>query len=243
MRGLKKLFFTIITSLFLLGNAVGVSAQEILKVGISADYPPFEFLKNGKVVGYDVDFAHLLASELGKRLQVKEMNFDSLIPSLQYGKIDMAISSITYSEERAKNIDFSKPYFLTAASLLVYSKASDDFLNEIIAKKIGVQMGTVFALYLKDKNIKHITELARIPELVEELKLHRIDAIILDKKIAASIVKKYDGKFKLINLTDFSGGNSVVLPKNSPLTKNVDSAIMRLRENGKLEEIKEKWLS
>ena len=243
MQTIKILFFTLITNLFLMGYSNISKAQESIRIGLSADYPPFEFLENGKVVGYDVDFAQLLVEELGMDMKIKEMNFDSLIPGLQYGKIDMAISSITYSEERAKNIDFSKPYFLTRASLLVYTESSEDFVKDIANKKIGVQMGTVFALYLKEKQVKNIKALARIPELIEELSLHRIEAVMLDKKIATSIVQKYGDKFKTIDLVDFSGGNSVALPKNSLLTAKVNLAIEELRKKGKLKAIEIKWLS
>src|SRR4051812_47325674 len=81
--------------------------EKTLVMGFSADYPPFEFKKNGEVVGLDIDVAREVAQALGFSLVLQDMDFSALIPALQSGRIDFAMSGMTLNEERKKNVDFS----------------------------------------------------------------------------------------------------------------------------------------
>src|SRR5689334_7915697 len=87
------------------------SDQKILKLGVSADYPPFEFKQNGRIVGFDVDLAEELAKELGYTVEIQDMDFSALIPSLKTGRVDFVMSGISVNEERKKNVRFGDPYY------------------------------------------------------------------------------------------------------------------------------------
>ena len=84
---------------------------KILRLGLSADYPPFEFKKDGRVVGFDVELAEELAKDLGYSLEIQDMDFSALIPSLTSGRVDFVMSGMAVNEERKKNIDFSDIYY------------------------------------------------------------------------------------------------------------------------------------
>ncbi|MBP7563440.1 MAG: amino acid ABC transporter substrate-binding protein, partial [Candidatus Cloacimonetes bacterium] len=94
-----------------------------LVVGVSAEYPPFEYKEGAEFKGIDIEIARLIAEKLGLELQIQDMEFDSLIPSLTAGKIDMAISAITITPERLEQIDFSDSYYQSNQTLLVKSLA------------------------------------------------------------------------------------------------------------------------
>ena len=82
-----------------------------LVVGLSPDYPPFEYVSAAKVVGFDVELSEHLAKLLNKELIIKDMEFPALIPSLNTNKVDLAISGLTKNGAREKNVTFSKSYY------------------------------------------------------------------------------------------------------------------------------------
>jgi len=91
-----------------------------LIIGTEPTFPPFEFVdEKNQVVGFDIDIANELAKRLGVKVEVVSLPFDSLIPALQQGKIDMVIAGMTITEDRAKVVDFSKPYFEANQAIVV----------------------------------------------------------------------------------------------------------------------------
>ena len=121
-------FVFVIAALVLSACGGGASANHldaikkagVIKVGTSADYPPFELVDNsGNKVGFDIDLMTEIAKQLGVKLEWVDMPFDSLIAGVQERKIDAAISSINYTEERAKKVDFTDPYYTLEDSFLV----------------------------------------------------------------------------------------------------------------------------
>ncbi len=87
-----------------------LDTNKIYKIGTTAEYPPFETLENGKIVGYDVDVIDEVAKKIGIKYEWKDMNFDGLISALQSQKIDVVIAGISSTPEREKVVIFSTPY-------------------------------------------------------------------------------------------------------------------------------------
>src|SRR5690606_37212807 len=87
-----------------------------LILGTSADYPPFEFLSGNDIVGLDIEIAEHVAESLNKKLIIKDMDFSTLIPALNAGKIDIAMAGLSVTPERKKRVDFSDVYFTVALS-------------------------------------------------------------------------------------------------------------------------------
>ena len=93
--------------------------QGVLRLGTSPDMEPYSFVSNGKIVGLDIELAGILARRLHRRLEIVGMNFEGLIPALQAGKVDIALSNFNVTEERRKLIAYSRPYIVTAIGALV----------------------------------------------------------------------------------------------------------------------------
>lgn len=104
---------------------VAAHAAEPLRVGMELSYPPFETIgPDGQPEGVSVEIAKALAAKLGRPLKIENMPFTGLIPALKTGKIDLIISSMTATPERAKAVSFSDPYLTTGLGALV-PKGSD----------------------------------------------------------------------------------------------------------------------
>ncbi|WP_039458566.1 ABC transporter substrate-binding protein [Candidatus Jidaibacter acanthamoebae] len=219
--------------------------KKTLVMGVSLDYPPFEFMHLGKPQGFDIDLAYMLANELDFKLEIKDMDFGSLIPALNSKQIDFIISAMSPSPERARNVDFTKLYYQAKIEILTLDSKDTEAVSRFENKKIGVQMGSTMETYLKKKQAGipslEILSIARVPALIEELKIGRIDGVLLDAEIARKIISKNPNlKSKVIE--DFIGGNAVVLPLKSELTKAFNYALDNLEKEGKLRSLEQKWI-
>lgn len=100
-----------------------IQSSKVLRVGTSAGYFPFEMTdKAGKTIGFDIEMAEKIAEALGVQLEIKDMDFNGLIPALQAGTIDLMIAGVTITPKRALSINFTRPYFTTGQAVLVAKK-------------------------------------------------------------------------------------------------------------------------
>lgn len=118
-------------------------------VGMSADYAPYEFHyidESGKDVigGFDVDIANEIAKKIGVELAIQEMDFDALVAALPAGKIDLVISGMNPTEERAKVVDFSEIYYNSKHGVLVRTEDVDKYktFSDLEGAKVGAQLGS-----------------------------------------------------------------------------------------------------
>ena len=176
-----------------------------LVMGCSADYPPFEFHylgENGdEVVGFED-----LSKKLGKPIafEVADMDFDGILGALVSGKIDIAISGLTVTEERKQNIDFSDTYYVSNQRAILRLSDLDKFGNDILSLKdsqVAAQKGTVqvataksqiFGVSEADINNDHpqVKEFQRCPDSIMALQSGKVDAIILEEPVALPYVKQ-----------------------------------------------------
>ncbi|MDF3130332.1 transporter substrate-binding domain-containing protein [Kiritimatiellaeota bacterium B1221] len=123
-----------------------------LVVGMELAYPPFEMTdEKGDPSGVSVDMAKALAGNLERPLEIRNMSFDGLIPALKTGSIDLIISSMTATEERAKSIDFSDPYLHTELSLLTSKGSGVETVADLnhAGRVVVVKLGTTGDVYAK----------------------------------------------------------------------------------------------
>ena len=120
-RTMKKLLSIILSITMLFSMTAVAFAEEtttsgarevegIIKVGTSADFPPFEYMENDKLVGFDIDLMNYIAARIGYGVEFVNMSFDKLIPAVMNGEVDCAISAITATDERESVVDFTRPY-------------------------------------------------------------------------------------------------------------------------------------
>lgn len=217
-----------------------------LVVGMSADYAPYEFHyidENGKDVigGFDVDIANEIANKIGVDLVIQEMDFDALVSALPAGKVDLVISGMNPTEERAKVVDFSEVYYNSKHGILVRAEDADQYQTfaDLEGAKVGVQLGSTQEKIAKTEipNV-NLQQLSNINNLILELKAGKVDAIVMEKPVAEMAVKSNPelavGKPIYEEQT---GGNAVGIAKNNPqLLAKVNEVITELNESGKMDE-------
>lgn len=221
-----------------------------LVVGMSADYAPYEFHyidENGKDVigGFDVDIANEIANKIGVDLVIQEMDFDALVSALPAGKVDLVISGMNPTEERAKVVDFSEVYYNSKHGILVRAEDADKYqtFSDLEGAKVGVQLGSTQEKIAKTEipNV-NLQQLSNINNLILELKAGKVDAIVMEKPVAEMAVKSNPelavGK---PTYEEQTGGNAVGIAKNNPqLLAKVNEVITELNESGKMDEYIEK---
>ena len=174
--------------LVLLTSAVITPAAETAKpliVGMELAYPPFEMTDtSGKPTGVSVDLATDLAKSLGRPVLIQNTSFDGLIPALKTGKVDLVISSMTATAERAQSIDFSDPYLSTGLCLLLKKDSAATGIADLdkAGVKVAVKKGTTGHLYAtaKLKNAE-ILVLDKESAAVLEVSQGKADAFIYDQ--------------------------------------------------------------
>lgn len=183
-------------------SGCGERKSNQLVIGMELSYPPFEMTDaQNQPSGIGVEMARALAESLHKELVIQNTQFEGLIPSLQTGKIDLIISSMTANEERSRSIDFSVPYIRTGICVLLTAKSdiqSAEDLNKP-GRKIVVKSGTTGYLYARD-HLKN-AEILQIPEesaCALEIVQSKADAFIYDQMSIYQFHKKYPDSTRAI---------------------------------------------
>ena len=222
------------------------SGTPVLKVATNATYVPFEFKsEDGKdYTGYEIDVVRAVAKEMGRDVEFKNIAFDGLIPALQSHDVDMTASGMTATKERAEKILFAAPFYQTKLSVVTKIDSPVQSVNDMTnGQEIAVQVGTTAAAYAKDKGM-NIKNFDHSSDVIMELTTGGAAAGILDKPAADYfIATKGQGKFKVIDVPDskvqyFAFGFN---KDNKALQQEVNAAIAKLKENGTLNKIHEKW--
>ena len=226
----------------------------VIKVGTSADYPPFESVDaNGNKVGFDIDLMTEIAKRMGVKLEWVDMPFDSLIAAVQEGKIDASISAFNYSEERDKTIDFSDPYYTSEDAFTV----ADGFAGTIAHPqdvgnyKVGVQTGTTQDSWLTDSLVAdgalpgdNLFRYDRADQAMLDLKSGRIDVMMSDYIPAQALTKQLGGLKIVYHGVLSSGPMNIVVPeKDFELQKAINEIIKQLWDEGLVDQLAVKYFA
>jgi polar amino acid transport system substrate-binding protein len=241
---MKKLSLIIVAFMsLLLSGCFSEQDEDTWIVGTSADNPPYEFMKDGKIVGFDIDLITEIGKHLGKQVKFKNMEFHSLLAAISSNNVDLVTAGLSITKERTARVDFSIPY--ASATVAVLYRREDAFKKhqDLENKNVGAQLGTIWSLIAHDLAAKsqfRFKALSSNLMLVEELKTKRIDAIIMESFQADKFLEA-NPAFAHFNLEEFSSSFSIAMPKNSPLKKNIDHAIKALKSNGTIHALSKKW--
>jgi arginine/lysine/histidine transporter system substrate-binding protein len=242
---MKKIFFGLVIFLGLFGCSNHEQEDAKIRVGTSPDYPPFEFKSSGNITGFDIELVKKIAQKLNKQVEIVEMDFASLIPSLQSEKIDVVASGLTITNERKQNIDFSHVYY--QASIAAISKSQSPVLKitDLANKKIGTQLGSImasFAYLQRDVQAGiSVTELANNMHLLQELKIGRIDVLLLEEGQVQDFLSKNPDL--IATVFDKTGeGYAFGFKKASKLKNEFDNVIEQLKQSDEILKLEQKWL-
>ncbi|MFA4839821.1 MAG: ABC transporter permease subunit [Candidatus Neomarinimicrobiota bacterium] len=227
-----------------------VKTNGSLKVGVVNDLGmPFSILKEGKIIGFDIELAERFAAYIGKEFIPVDMQFGSMLASLSTNKIDIITSSLIVTDERKKQIDFSDPYYESGVSLIALKKnitpAVTDkmsILDDIADKKIGVFTGTIQDGFIAQK-YPHakIYRFESTADLMMSVKSGKIDAAMFDL-ITAKLVLKRNPELGILSDDVLSTPLGVGFnKKDSTLRDEFNDYLKEIRQDGTYEVMRKRW--
>ena len=174
----------------------GPSLADIKKAGklvvaTSPDFPPFENLESGEVVGIEVEIMELICAELGIELVLEQINFDAVLTGVQTGKYDCGMSGISVTPKREKNTLFTVPYCLAAQCIVVRADSNIASKADLTGKKISVQTGTTAAEFCSGEGYT-LSQFEANQDAKLALIQGKVDAWVVDDLTAAEMCKGDD---------------------------------------------------
>jgi polar amino acid transport system substrate-binding protein len=227
-------------------GGVKIVKEGTLTVCTHLPYKPFQYNQGGKVVGFDVDMMDLVAKKLKLEQAIFDTPFEGIESgqSLNTGKCDVAAAGMTITEKRQKVLDFSSPYFDATQAMLVKKGSPIKSLDDVAGKKIGVQLGTTGADYVRENAPKSasIKEFEDLALLTTAVKTGQIDAGVNDNGVLLDYAKTNpDTEVATEFDTGEQYGFAVAKGKNDELLKTVDDIIASSKKNGEYDKIYQKY--
>lgn len=202
-----------------------------------AGFAPYEYYENSEIVGVDVAIAKEIAKELGKKLVVKNVDFDSIVSELKSGKADFAAAGMSITEERKKQVDFTIEYVTSNQVVVVKKDSSLNDITQLDGKKIAVQLGTVGDSYVTE-NYKNseINRQKKFLVAAEAVKNNKADCIVMDQIPAQQLVSQ-NPELKILDGILFKDSYGMAVKKgNTELLDTMNTVLQRLIDEGKIEE-------
>ncbi|NWQ44657.1 transporter substrate-binding domain-containing protein [Bacillus sp. EB106-08-02-XG196] len=218
-----------------------------LIIGTTGNYRPFSYMdSNNELTGYDIEWANIIAEELGVEAEFITGQFSGLIPGLVANKFDIILSGVNITEERAKSIDFSEPYAQDGA-VAVIKKGSNSVksINDIEGKVVGVNAGSAFEEVVKQiGGYKELKVYPGAAESFSDLVSGRVDVVAIGLPAAAEYIQNSpSGKdIQIIGEPFDVKGIGVAIPKEqAELKAEINRIIQAKKEDGTYNELSQKY--
>ena len=216
----------------------------------SPDYPPFENLENGEIVGYEVDLFNAIADEMGLKLEIQPLQFDGIIPAIQAGgQGDVGVSGFSVDPERAQQIDFTETFYIDDQAVAVMNSnteiTSDNAAQALNQEGviIAVQSGTTGEAYVQE-NFPNATvqPYGNGTDCFAAMQSGQATAVCTNLAVVARMLKTgYPDAQVVLEAATGEEYAAVVSKDNPELTKALDAAIKKLQENGTIDQLQDKW--
>src|SRR5215204_856361 len=225
----------------------GGGGGEQITVASDIAYPPFEFEKKGKPVGFDIDLMREIGKRAGFTPEFQNVTFDGIIPGLGNNLYDAGASAFTITKAREKKVDFSDPYFNADQSLMVQSGSPIKSVDDIGDGTVGVQLGTTGELKAREfKEQGKITGEVRtydtITEAFSALENGQIDAVINDLPVSLDKANQSDGTLEVVENIPTGEQYGIAFPEGSDLLEPTNKALEEIKKDGTYAKIYEKWI-
>lgn len=230
------------------GEAKGVSLVNAgqLTTCTHLPYEPFQFKREGKIVGFDVDLVDQVAKDLGVKQKIINIPFETIQSgqSLNAGQCDVAAAGMTITETRKKNFDFSDPYFQATQALLAEKGSGIDGFDDLKGKVLAVQEGTTGKKYAEENAKPKGVKLKTYPDLgllLQDVKNGKVAAGINDNGVLYDYVSKNP---ELAVTKEFDTGEKYgigVRTGNDKMLRKVNETLSRIKQDGTYDKLYKKW--
>ncbi|WP_158608733.1 substrate-binding periplasmic protein [Sinorhizobium meliloti] len=228
------------------GGAAAQDAPREVSIGVVTDAPPFSYVEDGKVTGVSNEILQRVAELENLKLDYQPMKFPALIPALQAGQIDMAVSAIFVTEARKKAIDFSSPYYTQGAVLVAPINSDINTVADLKGKTIAAELGSA-ALDVADRHAEEWGITVRVIHDVATMQLAMnngdVDAMIYDSGFTAYQLRLEGDNptIKVIGDVVEPTGIAFGLPKGSDLVAVINAGMAKIEANGEMAKIRQKY--
>ncbi|WP_132245343.1 amino acid ABC transporter substrate-binding protein [Marinisporobacter balticus] len=229
------------------------SLQEIkekgkLVLGLDDSFPPMGFRdEKGEIVGFDIDLAKEVAKRMGVELELKPVEWDGVILSLKNKDIDVIWNGLSITEDRKKEIGFSKVYLENKQVIIVNANSEletkKDLAGEIIAVQLGSSGEAALNADIETVNgAKEVRKFSNYTEALLDLKAERVDAVVIDEVVGRYYISKKPGAYKVAKEDFGKEGYGVGVRKEEvAFIEEVDKILDEMKKDGTATEISEKW--
>lgn len=247
-KGLLFILITLMTlvpiSMVFASSLDEIKAKGVLVFGTDATYPPFEYVdKDMNIVGAEIELGNELSHRMGLKAKFINTAWDGIFPALNAKRFDVIISSVSITPKRQEAYDFSIPY-KDSAQIVVVSKDNQNIRTktDLKGKKVGVQIGTTSEKEAKKVGgVGEVKAYSTFTEPFMELSFGRIDAIIINKAVAAVFIKKYPDKFKTTGGPFLIKNQGIVIRKKEKELKGaIDKVLREMLDDGWIKKLREK---
>ena len=234
-----------------------IEREGVLHAATEPEFEPFEFLQDGKIVGYGTDILHEVAQRMGVKLDQQGMPFNAILPSLIAHKVDLAATTLAATPERRAKVDFTAP--IGELPLVIVTRADnqdihtrDDFKGHTVGVQQSSSVDSEFKKWdeaLKQQGIgmRAINRYQSFPETMLALQNKQIEATALPLPMAANWIKKTPDTFKIVGWWNYVGDTDstaiswAVRKGDSELKAKIDHLLIDMANDGTLDALQIKW--
>ena len=224
----------------------GTAAKPKIKVATDATWPPFESIdeQSKEIVGFDIDLIKAIGAKAGFDVEMVNVAFDPLLAGMAQCQYDAAISAITITEERAKNMAFSDPYF-AAGQIVTVAKDNTDITGKdsLSGKRVGGQLGTTGAMEAEKMPGATAKIYDTIDLAFQDLMNGQVDAVIADNPLALGYVGKNPDKLKTVGEVFTSENYGIAIcNKKTDLLDQINKGLAEVQKDGTVDKLTQQWI-
>lgn len=233
---------------FVVPDSIKSSGKIVMST--NAEFEPFEFKDDNKIVGIDVDIANKIAGKMNAQLSINDVDFDSLVMELKSNKCDFVAAGMSITDDKKENVDFSDPYFDATQSIIVAKGSSIKSRTDLNGKKVGVQQGTTGDTYCtnedgtSDITVGSVERFNKGADAITDLLNGKLDAVVIDDFPAQKFVSKHPDQLeKLSDALTVEHYAIAVKKGNTDLLNDINFVLKEMKSSGELDQIVAKYKS
>lgn len=238
---MKKIFL-LFAMIFMFAACGGnkEAAQKVYVVGTNAEYPPFEYVENGEIAGFDAEIIKEAAKRMGIEYKWLNTNFDGLIPALQTKKVDIVIAGMSVTPEREKAVNFSVPYLTSNVAIVTNSKNPIKDMNDLSGKSYGVELGTTKEASARKIDGAEVVPFSSTTGALVALKSGKIDGMVLDESVSSKYIEK-NPELVLVGIMEGEPKAAAFNKDDKELMENFSKVLEEMITDGTVAELREKY--
>lgn len=215
----------------------------VLTMATNVAFPPYEYYDGEEAVGIDVEIATKIAEKLGMTLEVKDMDFDSVVTAVSTGKADIGMAGLTVTPDRMESVNFSDTYATGIQVIIVADGSEITTVDDLDGHKIGVQQGTTGDIYCSDDyGDENVIKYKTGADAVQALKSGSVDCVVIDNEPAKSFVAANTGLSILDTEYAIEDYAICFAKNNTKLLEKVNKALKELIADGTVKEIVDRYI-